>query len=145
MENIAPTHLDVQSKNVVSKEKMQEKLLDQPISVMMTQNLWVRQFIHECCILYGMPCVSELCLTKEDRFKYAFALMNISTGMRRFGSIWKPMHEKIEPKDAAWEFCRRFYEKTGKMLVPDSTEDIESAARLIPKLIKKKSVQGSDA
>ena len=55
------------------------------------------------------------------------------------------MHEKIDPKDAAWEFCRRFHEITGKMLVPDSSEEIEMATKLIPKLINKKSVQQKDS
>ena len=142
MENIVATQTNVQNKSVVSKEKMQDSLLDQPISVIMTQNLWVRQFMHECCALFGMPCVKEQCMTKEDRFKYAFSLMSVSTGMRRFGGIWKPMHERIDPKDAAWEFCRRFYEKTGNMLIPNSSEEIAEAARLIPKLMTKKGVQG---
>ena len=145
MENIVEVETKPQRENVQKSKSMKEDLLSQPISVMMAQNLWVRQFIHECCLLFGMPCVSGECMSKTDRFKYAFGLMNVSTGMRRFSHIWIPMHEKIDPKDAAWEFCRRFHEITGKMLVPDSSEEIEMATKLIPKLINKKSVQQKDS
>ena len=115
--------------------------LDQPISVIMMQDVWVRAFIHECCILYGMPCVANICISKTDRFQYAFGLMSVSTSMRRLPDVWKGMYAKVEPKEAAWEFSRRFYEKFNKMIIPTSSEELEMASKIIPTLMKKKSVK----
>ena len=77
------------------KDIMKEGHLDQPISVIMTQDVWVRTFMHECCDLYGMPCVAGVCMSKTDRFKYAFSLMSVSTSMRRMDDVWKSIFRKI--------------------------------------------------
>jgi len=123
------------------RDIMKEGHLDQPISVIMTQDVWVRTFMHECCVIYGVPCVADECMSKTDRFQYAFGLMSISTSMRRMPDVWKGLYGKVEPKEAAWEFCRRFYEKFNKMIIPTTSEELEVASKLIPTIIKKKSVK----
>ena len=120
---------------------MKDDYLDQAISVIMNEDVWVRTFIHECCVLYGMPCVSQECMSKQDRFQYAFALMSVSTSMRRMSDVWKSLYKKVNPKDAAWEFSRRFYEKHGKMIIPSSSEEMDMAAKLLPTLMKKKDIK----
>lgn len=122
-------------------ENVRDGHLDQPISVLMEQDVWVRAFIHECCLVFGAPCVSSVCLSKADRFLYTFALISVSTSMRRLSSVWKGLYKKVEPKDAAWEFCRRYYEKFNTMVIPDASDGPTIASKVIPKLIKKKSVK----
>ena len=141
MENINESRAGSLGNSIEKDIVMREGYLDQPISVLMEQDVWVRTFMHECCRIFGAPCVSAECLSKTDRFLYTFALMGISTSMRRLSSVWKGMYKKVEPKDAAWEFCRRYYEKYKSMVVPDSSDEVATVAKLIPKLIKKKSVK----
>jgi hypothetical protein len=128
-------------KGRVHRKKMKEGHLERPISVMMAEDVWVRRFMHECCLIFGMPCVAEECLTKTDRFKYAFSLMSVSTSMRRMAPTWKGMYKKMKPKEAAWEFNRRYFEKYGIMVIPSTSDDMDAASKVLPHLISKKGVQ----
>ena len=99
-------------------------------------DLWVRRFVLDCADIFGVPSTSKACLSSKDKFLFAYGLMNITTAMRRMDSTWRGMHKKVDPKDAAWEFCRRFYEKYGDQVIPNSSEDTNAG---IPIAVKKAS------
>jgi hypothetical protein len=88
-----------------------------PLGFLIENDVWVREFVHECCILFGMPCTLSECLTKSERYMYTFALMSVTAGMRRMDDVWRGMYKKVKPKVAAMEFARRFNSKYDKMLV----------------------------
>ena len=102
------------SKDIPDKPKTVQQLLE--------NDIWVRKFVNALCDLYGLPCSSRGLQSATERFMYAFALISITTSMRRMDTTWRGMHSKVEPGDAAWEFARRFHEKYGTMVIPDPTE-----------------------
>ena len=104
---------------------------------MFSNDLWVRRFVLDCADIFGLPSTSNACMSSKDKFMFAFGIMNITTAMRRMDSTWRGMHKKINTKDAAWEFCRRFYEKYDELVVP-SPQDNNSVNRGIPMNIAKK-------
>ena len=104
------------------------------ITDLFSTDLWVRKFVLDCADIFGIPSTAKGCMSSKDKFLFAFGLMHITTAMRRMDSTWRGMHKKVETKDAAWEFCRRFHEKYGDQVVPNSSEDTNAG---IPVVVKK--------
>lgn len=97
---------------------LNKKIIPGSLTHMFTNDLWVRKFVLDCAELFGLPTTSKGCASKKDRFLFAYGLMSITGAMRRMDSTWRAMYKKkVDPKDAAWEFCRRFFEKYGEMVV----------------------------
>ena len=107
-----------------------------------TNDRWVRAFMDECFLLWGLPCSSLACMSQKDRTLFAWGMLHLTHAMKRNTDIWYGMREKIEPPLAAWEFSRRFYEKTkGDNLIPIMPES-EGA---YPALTGPMAADGSDA
>jgi len=80
---------------------------------------WVRAFMDECLLLWGLPCSSLGCMSQKDRTMFAWGMLHMTHAMKSRRDVWKGMRAKVEPKEAAWEFTRRFYEETnGESLIP---------------------------
>ena len=100
---------------------IQKQIIPGSLTDLFMSDLWVRRFVLDCADLFGVPSTSQGCVSKKDRILFTYGLMSITGAMRRMEYVWKPMHNKIDPADAAWEFCRRFHEKYGEMVVTNPT------------------------
>ncbi len=118
-----------------ASSKNSKTIMPGTLTYAFVNDVWVRAFVHECADIFGVPILSNLCVSATDRYMYTMGLMSITGAMRRMNDVWKGMHSKVEPKDAAWEFCRRFYEKYGSHVVDTSMED---DLKMLPMLAKKK-------
>ena len=116
MENINESITGSLGNSIEKDIVMREGYLDQPISVLMEQDVWVRTFMHECCRIFGAPCVSAECLSKTDRFLYTFALMGISTSMRRLSSAGKACTRKLSLRTPPGSFVEDTMKSTSRWL-----------------------------
>ena len=101
-----------------------DNIPDKPktIRMLLEDDIWVRKFVDAMCDLYGMPCSSRGLQSQTERFMYAFALISVTTSMRRMENTWRGLHGKVKPADAAWEFARRYHEKYKTMVIPQPSE-----------------------
>jgi len=84
---------------------------------------WMRGFMDECLLLWGLPCSSLACMSQKDRTFFAWGMLHLTHALRKNSAIWKGMKDKIEPDAAAWEFARRFSELSdGEPLIPTLPE-----------------------
>lgn len=125
--------IDLQPSDRVVRTK-HKKIIRGSIAHAFLNDVWVRAFVHECIELFGFPATSSTCMSSKDKFFYTFSLMGVTSAMRRMPETWRGMHEKVEPDAAAWEFCRRFYEKYGHHVI--NRED-EVGVKALPGLLKK--------
>ncbi len=79
---------------------------------------WVRAFMDECFIMWGLPCSTMACMSQKDRTLFAWGMLHITQTMSNDRSTWMGMKDKIQPAKAAWEYSRRMWEKTGMVLIP---------------------------
>lgn len=123
---------DRKAPNRMTPASTQKNIIPGSLTHLFTTDVWVRSFVLDCADIFGVPSTSETCVSKKDRLLFAYGLMSITSAMRRLDYVWKPMHNKVDPKDAAWEFCRRFHDKFGEMVVTSPTPGEPSHRGLPP-------------
>ena len=114
-----------------------KKIIPGSLVHMFTNDLWVRRFVLDCADIFGLPSTQDACVSSKDKFMFAFGLMSITQAMRRMDSTWRGMHKKVNTKDAAWEFCRRFYEKYGELVITSPQNNNAGVSLNIAKKIQK--------
>ncbi len=104
---------------------------------------WVRGFMDECFLMYGYPCSSLQCMSQTDRSMFAWGMLHLVQSLTIDKEIWWGMREKVDPENAAWEFSRRLYEKTGMDLIPQMPTALPDNVKklALPKSMK---VEGTD-
>jgi len=113
-----------------SRPGLSKTIIPGSLTHMFSNDLWVRKFVLDCADIYGLPTTSQGCMSSKDKFLFAFGLMSITTAMRRMDEAWRGMHKKVDPKDAAWEFCRRFYDKYNEQVVSSPQQDVNAGLPL---------------
>jgi hypothetical protein len=88
------------------------------LSDMYESDAWVRAFMDECFIMWGLPCSTMACMSQKDRTLFAWGMLHITQSMSKDRDIWMGMKEKVLPSKAAWEYSRRFWTTTGMDLIP---------------------------
>ena len=84
---------------------------------------WVRAFMDECLLMWGLPCSTLGCISHKDRTLFAWGMIHMTHAMKCHNDVWQGMRDKVIPKVAAWEFNRRFYDATdGETLIPSMPE-----------------------
>ena len=104
---------------------------------------WVRAFMDECFLMWGLPCSSIQCISQKDRTMFAWGMLHLVQALTIDKDIWWGMRDKIEPSKAAWEFSRRLWEN-GVDLIPSvpESEVPDNVKRLaLPPTVK---LSGSD-
>ena len=97
---------------------LKKQIIPGSLTHMFSNDVWVRKFVLDITEIFGLPSTSQTCTSKKDRYLFAFGLMSVTAAMRRMDSTWRAMYKKkVDPKDAAWEFCRRFFERYGAMVI----------------------------
>ena len=82
-------------------------------------DVWVTKFVYELHDYYGLPSSAAACLSKPERMQFLWARIGIANAMNKFEDTWRGMRGKLEPKLAAEEFSRRFYDEYGKFVVEE--------------------------
>ena len=81
---------------------------------------WVAAFVCELFCFYGTPVSSEACFSKSDKIQHLWARIGISNALYLEEPMWRAMKDRVDPKKAAEEFSRRFYNLRNKMVVEDT-------------------------
>lgn len=85
-------------------------------------DVWVRAFMDECFLMWGFPCSSMACMSKQDRTMFAWGMLHLVQTLTKDRDIWWGMRDKVDPPKAAWEYSRRLFETTGLALIPGLPE-----------------------
>jgi len=75
------------------------------------EDAWVRGFMDECFLMWGMPCSSIQCMSQTDRTMFAWGMLHLVQALTLDRDIWWGMRDKVDHAKAAWEFSRRLHEK----------------------------------
>jgi len=106
---------------------------------------WVRAFIDECFLMWGLPCSSLQCHSKAEKTMFAWGMLHlVSTLQTDPEDLWLTMRGKMEPDKAAWEYSRRFWERTGTNLMPGMPEPVEKPTTRMQLGLAKLVASGSD-
>ncbi len=98
---------------------------------------WVRGFMDECFLMWGLPCSSIQCITQTDRTMFAWGMLHLVQSLSIDKELWWGMREKVEPSKAAWEFSRRLFEKGMDLIPPLPSSPPENVKQLAsPKSVK---------
>ncbi len=82
------------------------------------EDAWVRGFMDECFLMWGMPCSSIQCITQTDRTMFAWGMLHLVQALTIDREVWWGMRDKVDPSKAAWEFSRRLFEKGIDLMPP---------------------------
>ena len=82
-------------------------------------DIWVTKFVYELHDFFGMPCNPQECSSKSAKMQFLWARMGISNAMNKLEPTWRAMRGKVEPKIAAEEFVRRYYNEYEKLVIED--------------------------
>tara|TARA_B100000530_G_C15817971_1_gene432266 strand:+ start:53 stop:328 length:276 start_codon:yes stop_codon:yes gene_type:complete len=82
-------------------------------------------------------------MSQTDRSMFAWGMLHLVQSLTIDKEIWWGMREKVDPENAAWEFSRRLYEKTGMDLIPQMPTALPDNVKklALPKSMK---VEGTD-
>ena len=82
-------------------------------------DVWVTKFVYELHDFFGMPSNPQECSSKSAKMQFLWARMGISNAMSKSESTWRAMRGKVDPKIAAEEFVRRYYNEYDKLVIGD--------------------------
>ena len=82
-------------------------------------DVWVTKFVYELHDFFGMPANPQECDSKSAKMQFLWARMGISNAMNKLESTWRAMRGKVDPKIAAEEFVRRYYNEYDKLVIED--------------------------
>ena len=105
----------------MSKDK---RIIKGMIGDLYDNDVWVRGFMDECFLMWGFPCSTLQCMSKQDRTMFAWGMLHLVQSLTKDKDIWWGMRDKVEPRKAAWEYSRRVFESTGLDLIPPLPAEI---------------------
>ena len=100
----------------MSRKEDDKKILSESISSLFAKDPWIRSFMQEVYDLFGIPKSTEYCMCKTDKLLFVWAMMNLVKAMNSDNS-WIQMRENVNPEDAAYDFIKGHFEKTGELLL----------------------------
>lgn len=90
---------------------------------------WTAVFICELYDLYGIAVSGPACMTKADKIQYLWATIGISNALSKEEPMWRAMRNRVQPKEAAEEFARRYYNLRNKMVIEGAPSFLD---RILP-------------
>jgi len=79
---------------------------------------WFRDFFFEIFEMYGYPVSLMACLNQRDRIMFSWATLHTMQALKQEPELWITLFEAGDPAIAADFFCRSFFEKRNRHMIP---------------------------
>ena len=89
---------------------------------------WKRKFMYGICDVFGMPASSVECGSRSERVMLAWSVLHMTQAMVKHRDIFDEV-KGLDPTLAADEFVKSFYDKTGRMVIPQMPISSSSDAK----------------